>query len=163
LSFDITVGSKSGLERTNPVGWFPGPDNSWLIVAAAAGAAKNPSWYYNIAAHPDRVRIEIDHRTISVIAKQLHGAEREQAWEQVIAAQPRFAKYQVRTDRELPIIRLVSRAAPLHIATHDLGRSGVIAFCPWHGAIGHDPRRTFPNGGDATLTIHTAPLTSWFA
>jgi deazaflavin-dependent oxidoreductase (nitroreductase family) len=46
----ITVGGKSGLQRTNPVGWFPGPDNSWLIVAAAAGAAKNPSWYYNIAA-----------------------------------------------------------------------------------------------------------------
>jgi deazaflavin-dependent oxidoreductase (nitroreductase family) len=107
----ITVGSKSGLERTNPVGWFPGPDNSWLIVAAAAGAAKNPSWYYNIAAHPDQVRIEIDHRTISVIAEQLHGAERQQAWEQVIAAQPRFAKYQVKTDRELPIIRLVSRTA----------------------------------------------------
>jgi hypothetical protein len=32
----ITVGSRSGLERTNPVGWFPGPDNSRLIVAAIA-------------------------------------------------------------------------------------------------------------------------------
>jgi len=30
-------------------------------------------------------------------------------------------------------------AAALHTATHDLGLSGVIAFCPWHGAIGHDP------------------------
>ena len=106
-----TVGSRSGLERTNPVGWFPGPDNSWLIVAAAAGAAKNPSWYYNIAAHPDQVRIEIDCRSISVIAEQLHGPERDQAWKQVIRAQPRFAKYQTKTDRELPIIRLVSRTA----------------------------------------------------
>lgn len=30
-------------------------------------------------------------------------------------------------------------AAALHVATHDLGLSGAIAFCPWHGGIGHDP------------------------
>lgn len=46
-----TVGAKSGAERTNPVGWFPGTDGSWLIVASAAGAARNPAWYHNIAAH----------------------------------------------------------------------------------------------------------------
>lgn len=44
-----TIGAKSGTERTTPVGWFPsGGDDSWLIVASAAGAAKNPAWYYNI-------------------------------------------------------------------------------------------------------------------
>ena len=32
-----TVGRKSGVERTTPVGWFPGPDGTWLIVASAAG------------------------------------------------------------------------------------------------------------------------------
>lgn len=30
-------------------------------------------------------------------------------------------------------------AAALHAATQDLGLAGAIAFCPWHGAIGHDP------------------------
>jgi deazaflavin-dependent oxidoreductase (nitroreductase family) len=58
------VGRKSGLERSNPVGWFPGKDGSWLIVASAAGAAGNPGWYYNIAAHPDKVHIELDGRKI---------------------------------------------------------------------------------------------------
>jgi F420H(2)-dependent quinone reductase len=37
-----TVGARSGAERTNRVGWFPGPDGSWLIVASAAGAARWP-------------------------------------------------------------------------------------------------------------------------
>jgi hypothetical protein len=46
-----TIGARTGAERTNPVGWFPGPDRSWLIVASAAGAARNPAWYHNIAAH----------------------------------------------------------------------------------------------------------------
>ena len=103
-----TVGARSGAERTSPVGWWPGPDGSWLIVAAAAGAARNPAWYYNIAAHPNDVQIEVDGRRIGVLAEQLHGAERAQAWQQITAAAPRFAQYQRKTDRELPVIRLVS-------------------------------------------------------
>jgi deazaflavin-dependent oxidoreductase (nitroreductase family) len=51
-----TVGARSGAERTSPVGWWPGPDGSWLIVAAANGATRNPAWYHNIAAHPTRCR-----------------------------------------------------------------------------------------------------------
>jgi deazaflavin-dependent oxidoreductase (nitroreductase family) len=107
-----TIGRKSGLERTSPVGWFPGQDDSWLIVASAAGAPGNPAWYYNIAAHPDKVQIEVGGRTLAVSAEQLHGAERAKAWEQITAAAPRFAQYQHKTDRELPIIRLVPRSGP---------------------------------------------------
>src|SRR6516165_7630070 len=107
-----TVGRKTGAERTTPVGWFPGPDGSWLIVASAAGAAGNPAWYYNIAAHPDQVQIEVEGRKVAVVAEQLHGTERAEAWQQIVAASPRFAKYEQKTDRELPIIRLVPRSAP---------------------------------------------------
>ena len=102
-----TVGARSGAERTSPVGWWPGPDGSWLIVAAANGAARNPAWYHNIAAHPGNVQIEVDGRRIGVTAEQLHGAERAQAWQQIAATTPRFAQYQDKTDRELPVIRLV--------------------------------------------------------
>lgn len=105
-----TVGRRSGVERTNPVGWFPGPDGSWLIVASANGAVNNPAWYYNLAAHPDKVRIEVGGDTVAVIAEQLHGAEREAAWQQITAAAPRFGQYQHKTDRELPIIRLARKA-----------------------------------------------------
>jgi deazaflavin-dependent oxidoreductase (nitroreductase family) len=110
LGFDAliltTIGRKSGVERVTPVGWFPGEDGSWLIVASAAGAAKNPGWYHNIAAHPDRVQIEVAGQKLAVVAAQLHGAQREQAWRQITAASPRFASYQGKTDRQLPIIRL---------------------------------------------------------
>jgi deazaflavin-dependent oxidoreductase (nitroreductase family) len=102
-----TVGARSGAERTSPVGWWPGSDGSWLIVAAANGAARNPAWYHNIAAHPDQVQVEVDGRTIGVKAEQLHGEARTQAWQQIAAAAPRFAQYQDKTDRELPVIRLV--------------------------------------------------------
>ncbi|GAA3828709.1 nitroreductase family deazaflavin-dependent oxidoreductase [Streptomyces coacervatus] len=105
-----TVGRKSGEPRETPVGWFPGKDGSWIVVASAAGAAKNPAWYYNLAAHPDRVQVQIGSRKVEVTAEQLHGEEREEAWRQITAAVPRFAQYQVKTDRELPIIRLVPRS-----------------------------------------------------
>jgi deazaflavin-dependent oxidoreductase (nitroreductase family) len=103
-----TVGRKSGAERSTPVGWFPGDDGSWLIVASAAGAPKNPAWYYNLAANPHKVWIETAGRRIAVTAEQLHGAERDEAWRQITSAAPRFAQYQEKTDRELPIIRLVA-------------------------------------------------------
>jgi deazaflavin-dependent oxidoreductase (nitroreductase family) len=106
-----TVGRKSGTTRQTPVGWFPGSDGSFLIVASAAGAARNPAWYYNLAAHPDKVEIEVDGREIAVIAEELHGTERNQAWRQITAAAPRFAQYQRKTDRELPVIRLTPRSA----------------------------------------------------
>jgi deazaflavin-dependent oxidoreductase (nitroreductase family) len=105
-----TIGRKSGSKRTTPVCWFPGRDGSWLIVAAAGGTAGNPAWYYNIAAHPDEVRIEIDGRTVAVTAEQLHGSERAEAWQQITAAAHRFARFQQKTDRELPVIRLRPRS-----------------------------------------------------
>jgi deazaflavin-dependent oxidoreductase (nitroreductase family) len=105
-----TVGAKSGTQRSNPVGWFPGGDDSWLIVASAGGAARNPAWYHNIAAHPDQIRIEVDGQTIPVRAQQLHGSERDQAWHQITTSTPRFAGYQRKTDREIPVIRLVRKS-----------------------------------------------------
>jgi deazaflavin-dependent oxidoreductase (nitroreductase family) len=104
-----TVGAKTGAERSNPVGWFPGKDGGWLIVASAAGATRNPAWYHNIAAHPDQVRIEVDGRTVPVTAEQLHGPERDEAWRQIVRAAPRFGGYQEKTDRQLPVILLTER------------------------------------------------------
>ncbi len=105
-----TVGSKTGLERSTPVGWFPGKDGSWLIAASAAGAPKNPVWYYNLAANPDRVRVEMAGRKVDVVAEQLEGAERDEAWKQITTASAQFAGYEKKTDRLIPVIRLKPRA-----------------------------------------------------
>ncbi|WP_045746926.1 MULTISPECIES: nitroreductase/quinone reductase family protein [Actinoplanes] len=106
-----TLGRKSGEERQSPVAGFPLDDGAWLVVASANGAPKNPAWYYNIGAHPDRIRIENRGRTVPVSAEQLHGADLEAAWQTIVAAQPRFGDYRTKTDREIPVIRLTPRAA----------------------------------------------------
>jgi len=104
-----TVGAKSGQPRSSPLAYFAEDGQNWLIVASAAGAPRNPAWYYNLAAHPDRVRIEIGDRTVEVVATQLHGEDRDRAWQRITAASKQFGKYQDKTDREIPIIRLTAR------------------------------------------------------
>jgi len=104
-----TVGRRSGRTRVSPVCWFPGADGTWLVVASANGAARNPAWYHNLAAHPDQAEITVDGRTVPVTARQLHGDERARAWRQIAGASARFDGYQRKTDRELPVIRLTAR------------------------------------------------------
>jgi deazaflavin-dependent oxidoreductase (nitroreductase family) len=106
-----TVGRKSGVERSTPVGWFAGENGSWLVVASAGGAANNPAWFFNIAAHPDKVQIEVDGRKVAVVAEQLDGADREKAWQAITATSPRFAGYQDKTDRKIPVIKLTAQAS----------------------------------------------------
>jgi deazaflavin-dependent oxidoreductase (nitroreductase family) len=105
--FLTTTGRKSGQAHENPVAWFADGDEAWLVVASAGGTAKNPAWYANMAAHPDQVWIELPDRKLQVTPEQLAGERREAAWQRITTAQPRFAKYQTKTDRSLPVIRLV--------------------------------------------------------
>jgi deazaflavin-dependent oxidoreductase (nitroreductase family) len=115
FDFDIllltTTGRNSGLERTTPLGWVSDGNGGWLIAASANGAASIPAWYHNLAAAPDKARIEINGATIPVSAEQLHGTEREAAWQTLTAAIPRFGRYPEKTDREIPVIRLTSRSS----------------------------------------------------
>ena len=103
-----TVGAKSGIPRHTPVAYFPDRADSWLIVASANGAGKNPPRYYNLAAHPDTVQIQIAGRTIEVSAEQCTATPAS-----MLAPHHQhgraFAKYEQKTDRELPVIRLRTR------------------------------------------------------
>ncbi|GAA4715594.1 deazaflavin-dependent oxidoreductase, nitroreductase family [Promicromonospora umidemergens] len=105
-----TVGRKSGQARQTPLAWFPGSDGDWLVVASAGGAPANPAWYLNLAAHPDQVTVEQAGRKVSATARELHGAERAEAWEKITAEVDQFRKYEEATDRKIPVIRLTPRS-----------------------------------------------------
>jgi len=106
LLYLTTVGAKSGEKRQSTVTRFADGEDAWLVVASAGGSAKNPAWYHNIAAHPDQVWIEFGGQQIPVTAEQLASEARDQAWQQITAAQPRYAGYEQKTDRVIPVIRL---------------------------------------------------------
>jgi deazaflavin-dependent oxidoreductase (nitroreductase family) len=105
LLYLTTVGAKTGQERLSPIAYFADGDG-WLVVASSAGAIRHPGWYHNMAAHPDQIRIEVEGKRFRVTAEQLEGPRREAAWQRIASEQPRYARYQQKTDRVLPVIRL---------------------------------------------------------
>ena len=109
LLYLTTVGAKSGQPRTAVVMPFPEGDDAWLIVASANGAAGHPSWLYNLAAHPDQVEVEVDGRKTAVTPQTLTGEDRATAWERITRERPNFADYEQKTDRVIPVVRLIAR------------------------------------------------------
>jgi deazaflavin-dependent oxidoreductase (nitroreductase family) len=103
-----TVGAKTGQRRQTMLATFPDGDGAWLIVASAGGQMANPAWYHNLAAHPDQVQIEVGGKTANVTATQFTGPDRDAAWQRITAAQPRYAGYEKKTDRLIPVIRLTA-------------------------------------------------------
>jgi deazaflavin-dependent oxidoreductase (nitroreductase family) len=101
-----TVGAKSGEVRRTLLCWFPDSATSWLVVAAGAGSTRHPAWYVNMARNPEHVAIEIGKRKLKVEPQSLKGEERADAWRRIVALAPGFGRYQEKTDRELPVIRL---------------------------------------------------------
>jgi deazaflavin-dependent oxidoreductase (nitroreductase family) len=73
----ITLGSKTGQTRETPLARFDAPDGDWYVVASANGAQRNPSWYHNLAAQPDAIRVVVAGRELSVMAEQISGDERD--------------------------------------------------------------------------------------
>jgi len=106
-----TVGARSGHTRKVPLTWFP--DNPaaadrWLVVASLAGASNHPNWFYNLAHNPDKVWIEVGRRTLKVRPQTLTGAERDEAYRRVVAAYPGYGGYEQKTDRLIPVVRLIA-------------------------------------------------------
>jgi deazaflavin-dependent oxidoreductase (nitroreductase family) len=97
-------GAKSGVERVNPMVWFPDGDRM-LIIASAAGSPKNPDWYHNLKAHP-RVPVEVGTDTFPVVVEELPPAERDEKWAAITAVMPGFADYQAKVSRVIPVLAL---------------------------------------------------------
>jgi deazaflavin-dependent oxidoreductase (nitroreductase family) len=104
-----TVGRRSGESRETPVAWFADDEDTRLIVASGGGS-QHPDWFANLMEHSDQASIELpDSDTVPVTPHRLDGADREQAWQRIATAQPRIAKYQSKSDREYPVVRLTLR------------------------------------------------------
>jgi deazaflavin-dependent oxidoreductase (nitroreductase family) len=101
-----TRGARTGQARTTPIGGFPDGENSWLVAATFAGAARHPAWFLNMAKHPDDVWLEVGTKRFKVRGESLEGPQRAEALARIAKVSPRYGKYQEKTDREIPVVRL---------------------------------------------------------
>lgn len=103
------VGAKSGIERVSPLMGIRVDDDTWLIAASKAGAPSHPAWYHNLLAHPEVLIETADAGTVALRARELIGAERDEAWTRFTTRSKGFADYEARTTRVIPVIALERR------------------------------------------------------
>jgi deazaflavin-dependent oxidoreductase (nitroreductase family) len=102
-----TTGRKSGVERHNPLAWFP-HDDGLVVIASAGGSDDHPAWYRNLVANP-LVRVEIDGVDRPMTARTASAAEKSQIWPGIVATAKNFEGYQARTSRNIPVVILEPR------------------------------------------------------
>ena len=85
---------------------FAFPDGADVIVVASyRGSAEHPAWFRRLLAHPDAM-IRVGGRAWPVRAEVMDPDERADWWERVAEQFPGYEKYQQRTTRQIPLVRL---------------------------------------------------------
>jgi len=101
-----TTGRLSGRPRsvmlTSPVR----DGDAIVVVASRGGDDRHPDWLLNLRAEPN---VEVAQRNgprRPMTAHVADAAERERLWTEITASHPRYAAYQRRTSREIPVVLL---------------------------------------------------------
>ena len=99
-----TTGAKSGLERENPLCYLPDGDRM-VIFASKGGAPTHPHWFLNLKANPE-VTVEVGTETVTAVAAEVTGDERDELYTRQVAAMPQFGGYQEGNPRLIPVVAL---------------------------------------------------------
>jgi len=99
-----TIGAKTGKIRKTPLMRVE-HDGVYAVVASLGGSPKHPVWYHNVKAHP-RVELQDGRVTKDYEAREVFGDEKAPWWERAVEAWPDYAKYQEKTDRQIPVFVL---------------------------------------------------------
>jgi deazaflavin-dependent oxidoreductase (nitroreductase family) len=100
-----TRGARTGAERTLPVLAILDAE-AIVVIGSNYGQPHNPSWVFNLRAHP-AVRTRFKDRDRDMIARELTGAERDDAYQRAVAIYPGYRGYERRAaPRMIPVFRL---------------------------------------------------------
>jgi F420H(2)-dependent quinone reductase len=103
-----SVGAKTGKLRKTPLMRVE-HDGQYAIVASLGGAPKHPVWYHNVKKNP-RVELQDGAVTGDYEAREVFGDEKAIWWERAVEVWPDYAKYQTKTERQIPVFVLT----PVH-------------------------------------------------
>ena len=102
-----TTGRRTGAARRTVLSYFDDGDDH-VVIASDGGAARPPDWYANLKAEP-LVEVEIDGERRPVRAETVDGPDRFRLWRRAVRTYPGCGVYQLRADREIPVVRLTRR------------------------------------------------------
>jgi len=99
-----SVGATSGRLRKTPLMRVE-HDGQYAVVASLGGAEEHPAWYWNVKKHP-HVELQDGAEKHDYEAREATGDEKAEWWSRAVEAWPDYARYQERTDREIPLFVL---------------------------------------------------------
>ena len=100
-----TRGARTGAERTLPVLAILDGE-AVVVIGSNYGQPHNPGWVFNLRAHP-AVRTRFEDRDRDMVARELTGAERDDAYHRAVDIYPGYLGYRRRAaPRVIPVFRL---------------------------------------------------------
>jgi deazaflavin-dependent oxidoreductase (nitroreductase family) len=100
-----TTGRKSGKRRTTMLTSPVQDGDRMVLVASNGGDDRHTSWFLNLRDDP-KVEVTMDGRTRPMRARVASPEEKAELWPRVVAAHGGYARYQTRTDRDIPLVIL---------------------------------------------------------
>ena len=106
-----TIGRRSGRVHKVALPYWLDASQRPVVVGSYAGAEKHPAWYLNLRDRDKNKNPELYVKTRSEAywaqAQILEGEAYSNIWSQMVEDRPYYEDYQSRTDRKLPLIRLI--------------------------------------------------------
>jgi deazaflavin-dependent oxidoreductase (nitroreductase family) len=99
-----TVGARSGMPRTAPLGFAREADH-FVVVAAGAHGESHPAWYYNLLAAPT-ARVELGGESFHVRGRVTAGQERERLYQLMASRWPIVRERQQQKSQPIPVLVL---------------------------------------------------------
>lgn len=100
-----TTGRKTGRPYTTPLQYYK-DGRDIIVVGSNAGNKRHTDWWLNLLAHPE-ADVQIKRKQRRVRAEEIVGEERERLWPRLVEWYPSYGKYQKRTDRRVPVVKLL--------------------------------------------------------
>jgi deazaflavin-dependent oxidoreductase (nitroreductase family) len=98
-----TVGRVSGRPRSTMLTAPVVDGDRVVLVASKGGDDRDPDWYRNLVASPE-VELTMAGRRRPMLARRASPAEKAELWPRVVAAYKGYAGYQLRTERDIPLV-----------------------------------------------------------
>ncbi len=104
-----TVGRKSGKPFTACLPYWLDADHHRIVIASFGGADRHPGWFHNLRDRKANPQVVVrDKRDVYwANAEILEGEERAALWKELVRDRPFYDDYQARTERQIPVVRLV--------------------------------------------------------
>ena len=99
-----TIGRKSNKIRKTPLTYVQ-IDDGYLVAASYGGRDKTPDWFYNIDNQNVRVFVNKEYQNVKPSVVK---TDKEKYWSLLTAVYPTFNLYRSKTDRDIPLVKLIT-------------------------------------------------------